>query len=432
MHTQKKQFKFNYVLITLLYMLTTSIFSLQTSRFQESLDSHIYAAERRKKLLKILTKDEPLKELVFKTSTFPKESLPSYLEKITSESSNENWRNFQNQYLTKNGINKFIEDLHSISKGPPIYRSVRGIASGVTFIDGGPSKLVLKWTYSLESVCQIIYCTFLKIIGDPALHTPKASDISKRHIPEVKWLRQPSRTHPLDTSSPCLMLYEKAPGATLIDFIAVRYNSLSKEQRLSLFNYIGKIAMLDLVLGHQDRFFKLDLPLRTKKLRKMDEDYGKYANLGNVLVNIEDTHLHFYLIDNAAYVYDENIKYLTPFFRASSDPKTSSRLIEIMTEQIIEALRRADFPSEITEKMAENISAFEEDLRSYEPHIQNGIRDMTKTLQQRFQIAHTIKAFKNLKPAFRHIPKMGRFFSRVMTCLIPSTPPLEAKAALAT
>jgi hypothetical protein len=409
-------------------MLTMPIFSLKTTRFQESLESHIYSAERRQKLLQILIDDEPLNRLIFEASTLPKEFLSSYLEEITSRSANKEWVDFQSYYRSKDGINKFLEDLASITKGPPIYRSVRGIASGVTFIDGGPSKVVLKWTYPLESVCQRIYDTFLKIIQDPALHTPKASDISRKRIPEVKWLEQPSPTHPLDTPPSCLMLYEKAPGATLIDLIAVRYNFLTQEQKFSLFIYIGKIAMLDLILGHQDRFFKLDLPLRTEKLRKMDEDYGKYANLGNILINIQKDTLHFYLIDNGAYIYDENIKYLTPFFRKSHDPKTSSRLIQIMTEQILEALKRADFPSEITEEISESLAAFEADLHTHKFLIEKGIRDVTKTIQQRFQIAETIKAFKNLKPAFRHIPKMGKFLGRVNACLIPPSPHVEDRA----
>jgi hypothetical protein len=369
-------------------------------------------------LRKILYRNESLEAEVFKSALSSKDNLVQFLTSTAANLKDPKISSLFWQYITPlRSPNLFLDDLSSIVRGRTIYKSVRGIASGVTFIDGGREKLLFKWTDYRECVSQKIYALFLKIIGDPYIHTPLGRAVHESQIPGLKWLHKPLPKSEMEKPPSCLMLYEKAPGAPFIDFIAQKYELLLPEQRVSLFTLIGKTVMLDLLLGHQDRFFKLELPLKSAKLVKMKEiNYGEYANLGNLLVNIEDGAIHIYLIDNGAHVDDQKIKYLTPFFRAAKNEATFSYLIEMITSQVIEAVKRAEFPSTVTIEMVKNMATFQADLLANKLAIQKGLQEMTQVLKERFENEGCLTLFKNLKPAFKRMGINGGFMNRISLC----------------
>lgn len=408
------------------------------TKFYYLFRDYCYRVQRRDDLLSAMRENEAFEKMVFSIPLFSSTSLSDSLTSIASTLSIGKISLLLSKYSPPIGTpDSFQDDLISILMGRVLYRSARGIASGVTFIIGGRGqKFVFKWTDYNECVSNKIYRLFLHIIGDPHISLPMSRSIRGHQIPSLKWLEQPPPKSDMERAPPCLMLYEQAPGAPFIDFIAAKYNLLNPEQQLCLFTLIGKIGMIDLVLGHQDRFFKLDLPLKSHKLIKMrDREYGEYANLGNLLVDIKDEEISVYLIDNGAYTHDQKIKYLTPFFRNVEDPTTSSLLIDIMTEQILEAVKRADFFSKTTKEMEENLTQFSDDLVKNRRAIQKGIYEMTKTIQKKFENPLYSTCLRNLKPSFKQMGIYGKFFTRIAVCKTPAllvdSPPEEEKAAVA-
>ena len=75
-----------------------------------------------------------------------------------------------------------------------------------------------------------------------------------------------------------VMLMEKIGGADLFDFAMRKYADLSPAQKTKLFSRIGKLVLLDLVLGNIDRFIQVD------PTGKSYEIASEGSNLGNALI----------------------------------------------------------------------------------------------------------------------------------------------------
>jgi hypothetical protein len=304
-------------------------------------------------------------------------------------------------------IEKIQDDFAVVMCGNPIFKSFRGLCGGVTFAKGPRDQLVFKWTAPWEMACHRIYTVFIKIINDRAIHIPEAKDLSKSP-PEVSWLAQPTPDDRTKVAPSCLILFAKAPGATLIDFIAGRYSALTPQLKDELWVGLGKIAIIDLILAHQDRLFKLDLP----RLRPHDGDYGLYANLGNLIIDILDDRLDFHLIDNGSDLEDERIKYLRPFF--NGEEAQYDALIEIMKNQIVEALNRANFPIKKAGEISTNITAFRTDFLLAHDRLKFGMMEMMRHIQE--TIPANIKLFKNIYPVLQETPQARRVMSRLVAC----------------
>lgn len=83
------------------------------------------------------------------------------------------------------------------------------------------------------------------------------------------------KIEPKDTQ---VMLMEKISGADLFDFALRKYADLSPAQKAKLFSRIGKLTLLDLVLGNIDRFIQVD------PTGKSYEIASEGSNLGNALI----------------------------------------------------------------------------------------------------------------------------------------------------
>ncbi len=356
----------------------------------------LYSSLEDPSLMEILTKqinslrpDTPLGDL--------KKKLPTPLKDV-----------FERLYREEDSSEIILKDFSVAMCGNPIFRSFRGLSGGVIFVKGGDSQLVFKWTSPWEMACHRIFTLFIKIINIPNLHIPEAKNLSKKP-PMVSWLAQPSPDERTRTAPSCLILFAKAPGATLLDFISGRYKSLTPEQKDQLWHTLGMIAIIDLTLAHQDRLFKLGLPF----LRKLDSDYGMYANLGNLMVDVIDATLHFSLIDNSSDLDIERIKYLRPFFQG--DERAFNTLIGIMKDQIIESVNRATFPMEKTPEIHANLEAFKADIFLTEDQLKSGMKEMTRVIQEK--IPTHLKLFKDIYPALSEAPKTRRVMSRLVASL---------------
>ncbi len=193
---------------------------------------------------------------------------------------------------------------------PPLGRFYRGIASGAFFIDytkhkeGVPRNIryVAKWTHPMEQVSQVIYSVVLGLIRPPArifLHIPETTMIA-RDLPSISqcFKRGVGQGDPGED----LMLSPRAPGITLCDYLAGQYSRLTPAQKQLFFSSLALIAMLDILLGYEDRFlrFKTDTILEEEIARGVSPQIftSDHANLGNLLVDQRGDDFHYSLIDN--------------------------------------------------------------------------------------------------------------------------------------
>jgi len=75
------------------------------------------------------------------------------------------------------------------------------------------------------------------------------------------------------------MISEKVRGANLLDFAMGNYCLLNESQKVKFFTRLGRIAMLDLVVGNLDRLIQIYYSDNQYQLDPME------VNLGNVMVN---------------------------------------------------------------------------------------------------------------------------------------------------
>lgn len=95
-----------------------------------------------------------------------------------------------------------------------------------------------------------------------------------------------------------ILLIEKLPGSNLFDFLRTKYSELPEKQRKILFTHIGELAMIDLIVGNDDRFTQINYDEINNEYQLGDD---MICNLGNVIVDwegIEGQELSFYAIDN--------------------------------------------------------------------------------------------------------------------------------------
>lgn len=230
---------------------------------------------------------------------------------------------------------QFSKDLKTIAPNPPIVKTLRGNC-GPTFLVGYPRwryntpsdptkktengiACILKWTDPIEIASHRLYEVFATgftgIRGsypEEFFCVPKMTAFDQRlnRVDECTGLQpieektavqfkklfeslienyhqQPKIT---PSSRPIIMRQEKVKGQNLADFIRNRYASLTLNEKQSFFRRIGRIAYLDFVLGHNDRF----VPVNT-----MTCSFGNNeANLGNLMVCDAPNGFGLFAIDN--------------------------------------------------------------------------------------------------------------------------------------
>lgn len=93
-----------------------------------------------------------------------------------------------------------------------------------------------------------------------------------------------------------VMISERVPGQNLLHFIMGGYPTLTEDQRAKFFERLGRIALLDLVMGNVDRFIRII----NEKDGSYNLDNQSECNLGNLMVEYsqEKKYFRFHAIDN--------------------------------------------------------------------------------------------------------------------------------------
>jgi len=174
---------------------------------------------------------------------------------------------------------------------------------------------VIKWTNPLETAS----CEFLKLFLN-GIYVPKASifdfdrkcmiredrslsmsndfsDVIQRNLNSIR-----AEYSHKEMGKANIMISERVSGANLTDFIVNNYwETLSESQKGAIFQGIGQMALVDLVMGNRDRFLAFDM-----NFRGFDEYFE--ANIGNLMIQMSDKELaspHLHAIDNEVQI--ENI-----------------------------------------------------------------------------------------------------------------------------
>ncbi|MBX7065675.1 MAG: hypothetical protein K1X28_00450 [Parachlamydiales bacterium] len=113
------------------------------------------------------------------------------------------------------------------------------------------------------------------------LHETTAGEISELTPDQTQAFLNVLKTiaKPKDPEDTQLMCMDRIRGPNLFDAAYTQYPSFSQEQRKKFFERLGRLAMLDLILGHTDRLVGV---LETGDGYALDD--ALEANLGNVLV----------------------------------------------------------------------------------------------------------------------------------------------------
>lgn len=219
-------------------------------------------------------------------------------------------------------IRKFAKDLLKITSHP-VKKSDRG-NKGPTLLVSYPSAssmraYVLKFSHLNELISNRVYelfgrCLDLTKSFSPGFIVPCSARLSLGDNIHESPMRA---VHPLSEETSALMrsqlteiascvsykrpketnhilLSERVVGQNLIDFAYTKYNDLTSEQKDKFFERLGRIAVLDLLMGNLDRIAQVD--------RMGDGSYqlkdNLEVNLGNVMISQKEGYFQLYAIDN--------------------------------------------------------------------------------------------------------------------------------------
>lgn len=314
---------------------------------------------------------------------------------------------------------RFFKDTNSIQIAP-LQKSFRGV-NGPTFLVSYPRldnqlqtpqlhQYVVKWTQWTELCSARIYDGFSRsfsLEGPPSTFiVPKASGIDfERGVHEmpdcsqtllstetVDKLRQKflgvvqavdSKITPQDNQ---IMLLERIPGSNLFDFAKTKYQDLSQDQKEKLFTRLGRLAMLDVLMGNTDRLIQVFYHKESSSYDLVTYE----SNLGNAMI-VWSSELQFpelFAIDNGI---DEKLihdpeykaKYLAFLDNILKNPKMTELLTDAMTKSVKSAisLMAEDEDDDLVE-LRKRLKPFVADLESLgQSAIANGIAEMKESLR---------------------------------------------------
>lgn len=101
-----------------------------------------------------------------------------------------------------------------------------------------------------------------------------------------------------NTSSVFLM--EQVQGQGLAEFIGASEGYLAISDKEAFFRRLGRVVLLDLLMGNTDRLLRLDSYAK----ESLEDPFAVEANLGNLMVQTSGSDFDFYLIDNELYNHD--------------------------------------------------------------------------------------------------------------------------------
>lgn len=315
-------------------------------------------------------------------------------------------------------MRRFLKDAKSVLISP-LVQSHRGL-NGPTFLVSYPrldktfahSKLanfVVKWTDWNEICSNLIYKNFSQCFsqnkpstflvpnasaldfdvrihemadGSHTILTPEITEKLKQKFKQIADLSNPQRT-PEDEQ---VMLSERINGENIIDFVQTKYQYLSQAQKEKLLNRLGRIAMLDVLMGNLDRFIQVHLSGGKYEL----DDFE--SNLGNLMVSWSGKSEEFpviFAIDNGLaprLIHDSNQKelYLSFLRELFVKPKMGELLSEYMLGSIKRALVNYPDDEETRDRkeIIERLKPFSQDLDSFgQAAFCTGIKEMSVRLR---------------------------------------------------
>ncbi|MDP1608349.1 MAG: hypothetical protein Q8L98_03430 [Chlamydiales bacterium] len=304
----------------------------------------------------------------------------------------------------------YCTTLRSISL--PIKKSANGYNGPTLLVHyTKPSKsgekqvaYVLKWTQKEETAGNLLYNFFIR-------HTS-----SKLAIPAHTWHDFEARVYknindeledlndPLSLSKALLdipmamnpnmklfgdkvMIIEKIQGDTLYEFARFKYESLSESQKTALFLELGKLAILDLLLGNTDR-------LQQPKWSNFHPELDTYrANLGNIMLSSQENgDIKVHPIDNAV---EESLitepkkrtnysAFIHSLFATKESEKVmSSAVVGSLQTALTRAVERARCDNEAAaEALQQQLQPMLDDLQRIAlPVVEEGMKQMIHSLR---------------------------------------------------
>lgn len=323
----------------------------------------------------------------------------------------------------KKCMHRYLKDISTILI-PPIRKSKRGNKGPTFLVDYkrlslASSKIrshqfVLKWTNREELACQRIYSAFSNGFRPVTMGVPSAGfliptasgfnpgrkqyekssgeqlslsssdclDLHKKFL-EISRIYNSRQT----PTAPCLMIAQRVEGENLFDFALSRYRHLTRGQKEKLFNRLGRLAMLDMLMGNLDRLVQIF----TMKGKYCLQDLE--ANLGNVMVvwpkGSEDPPI-LYAIDNGIdsdlidnpVARNNYLDFLKTFFSSHEWKKdVANNLIASFKHALITQID--DVSDGNIQELKSQLTAFSNDLDlfAHQAFLQ-GIEEMVFTLQE--------------------------------------------------
>lgn len=249
-------------------------------------------------------------------------------------------------------MHRFWKDSKSITISP-FNKSHRGV-NGPTLLISYPrlspdlrqvhlQNYVAKWTGWNELCSTRIYKEFAGYLAeqsngspfsvpeiaafDPTSHIHEMTDGSHTLLPdemakilEEKFMELVRVAAPdITPKNEQIMLQERVAGSNLFDFAITKYQHLSKEQKKELFIGLGRLAMMDVLMGNLDRF----IPVECNQSEVYELSPAE-SNFGNVMIHWGQGQMEsprIYAIDNG--INQELI----------SDPQLSEKYNAFLQEQ---------------------------------------------------------------------------------------------------
>lgn len=327
---------------------------------------------------------------------------------------------------------RILKDCNSVMV-PPVKRSAAGLTGPTLLVSYPRSDLgdefsliayVLKWTNREEIGGNLLYNGFLHQLAEGRsfgisipIHSGYdfSNKLCKTAEGEVFGLAPSTSAtlkasfhsvvsafdNSLDLHGREIMVMERIQGENLFEFGRFKYHTLTEPQRKQLFNDLGKLAVLDVLFGNNDRLLQLSLnPDNQYQLDTYE------ANLGNMMLaqTKENGDPRLYGIDNGVHTdfisnSTTRTAYLSFIHRifSTKSPETA------MASHIVQSIRcgftsTADNGSSSVKEVLGELKPILEDLSSLAaPSIEAGIRDMIGTLRTELIPAWNSEASTKLK-----------------------------------
>lgn len=314
---------------------------------------------------------------------------------------------------------RFFKDTQSYSVAGIIKKSNQGLNGPTLIIDYSRldktlttiqwKNFVVKWANTDEIRALRIYGAFQQILlqggAKDLFCVPKALllDFKRQQAEKTngeliklesvmnkqlyeKFLAITRLSHPEEVpEDESLIIMEKISGENLFDFICSKYNKLSTKQKHDLMFNLGRLSLLDMVLGNFDRLVYITLDKEENRYKISDSE----VNLGNIMLDWKDTEQNapvLYVIDNSIHseVLENPDACLALIEQFVAQPPAYHYIAEMMVISIQKALNSLSRDNKTMDpkKLQKMMKFFSKDLKKFgKDEINGGLNEMSKVLK---------------------------------------------------